>query len=113
MDEALRKAQQAVTLLKEIERQSGGDFAPQKREMLLRALRSQLHFQGQLGHLNNRKTVLTEELHLAQRGKVRALDMAYNGLKVTIGTQTYQVTDVMYRCSFYLNELNELTIGTA
>lgn len=45
-EEGLRKAQQAVALLREIEARHPHEFNEERRSMLLRALRSQYHTQG-------------------------------------------------------------------
>jgi len=109
----LRKSQQAVTLLRDLEARNPAEFSPDKRAMLLKALRSQYHFQAQRDQLASRKAVLEEELHATMQGRVRAGDTVYPGVKVTIGKETYMVVDALQHVCFYLSEQHEITLGPA
>ncbi|HYF95555.1 MAG TPA: FapA family protein [Symbiobacteriaceae bacterium] len=109
----LRKAQQAVTLLRDLEARNPAEFSPEKRAMLLKALRSQYHFQAQRDQLASRKAVLEEELHISLQGRVRAYDTVYPGVKVIIGKETYLVVDSLQHVCFYLSDNHEITLGGA
>ncbi|HWI62391.1 MAG TPA: FapA family protein [Symbiobacteriaceae bacterium] len=109
----LRKSQQAVTLLRDLEARNPAEFSPEKRAMLLKALRSQYHFQAQRDQLASRKVVLEEELHVTMAGRVRAYDTVYPGVKVIIGKETYMVVDALQHVCFYLSEQHEITLGPA
>lgn len=111
--EGLRKAQQAVGLLRDLEAKNPLEFDPGKRSMLMKALRSQYHFQGQRDQLTIRKAALEEEVQLTQLGRVRAQDTVYPGVRVTIGTETYVVIDSLTHVSFYLSDHHEITLGSA
>jgi uncharacterized protein len=112
-DEGLRKAQQAVTLLREMEQRNPAEFSAEKRAMLMKALRSQYHFQAQRDQLASRKAVLEEELHGTSTGRVKAFDTVYPGVKVTIGKESYVVVDAIQHVSFYISEHREVTLGSA
>lgn len=112
-EEGLRKAQQAVTLLRELEARNQQEFSPEKRAMLLKALRSQYHFQAQRDQLSSRRAVLEEELQLSSQGRVRAYDMAYPGVKVTIGKESYVVVDTLQHVCFYISDMREIALGSA
>lgn len=112
-EDGLRKAQQAVTLLRDLEAKNPKEFSKEKREMLMKSLRSQYYFQGQRDQKASRKARLEEELHMSHLGRVRAFDMVYPGVKVMIGNESYIVIDVLQRASFYLSEQHEVTLGTA
>lgn len=109
----LRKSQQAVTLLRDIEARNPAEFSPDKRAMLLKALRSQYHFQAQRDQLASRKAVLEEELQSTMQGRVRAYDTVYPGAKITIGKETYVVVDSLQHVCFSLSEQHEITLGPA
>lgn len=109
----LRKSQQAVSLLRDLEARNPAEFSPEKRAMLLKALRSQYHFQAQRDQLASRKAVLEEELHITMQGRVRAYDTVYPGVKIIIGKETYIVVDAIQHVCFYLSEQHEITLGTA
>lgn len=112
-EDGLRKSQQAVALLRDIEAKNPQEFSQQKREVLMKSLRSQYYFQGQRDQLSARKVVLEDELHMSYLGRVRAADCAYPGVKVTIGNESYMVIDVLQHVSFYLSEQHQVTLGSA
>jgi len=112
-EESLRKSQQAVTLLRDLEAKNPVDFTKEKRDILMRSLRSQYFFQGQRDQMVARKAILEAEVELSHLGRVRAYDIAYTGVKITIGTETYQVIDVIQNVCFYLNDAHEVTFGPA
>jgi hypothetical protein len=66
-EEGLRKAQQAVALLREVEARHSQEFNEERRSMLLRALRSQYHLAGQRDQALARKQELDAELLVAPR----------------------------------------------
>lgn len=112
-EESLRKSQQAVTLLRDLEAKNPVDFTKEKRDILMRSLRSQYFFQGQRDQMLARKAILEAEVELSYLGRVRAHDMAYPGVKIIIGTETYQVIDLIQNVCFYLNDVHEVTFGPA
>jgi uncharacterized protein len=112
-EEGLRKAQQAVQLLREMEARNPLEFDAARRSMLMKALRSQYHFQGQRDQLTIRKATLEEEVQMTHFGRVRAYDTAYPGVRITIGTETYVVIDSLQHVSFYLSDHREITLGSA
>lgn len=112
-EEGFRKSVQAVGLLREAEARSPADFSAARREMLMKAMRSQYHFQAQRDQLVVRKAALEEELLATSLGRVRAFDVAYPGVRVLIGNESYIVIDSLQHVCFYLSEQHEVTIGPA
>jgi uncharacterized protein (DUF342 family) len=110
--EGLRKAQQVVTLLREQEARMPSLFSEEKRQALMRALRSQYHFQGLIEQVSARKAELEEALQQVNAGRIRVLDTAFPGVRVLIGNQHYLVVDDLQYVSFYLAN-HEITLGTA
>lgn len=112
-EEGLRKTQQAVALLRELEARQPAEFTPARRAMLMKALRSQYHFQGQRDQLSVRRSELEEEMQTTHQGRVRAYDVAYAGVKISIGKANYHVIDALQNVSFYLSDQHDITIGPA
>ena len=113
-EEGLRKAQQAVSLLRDMEARNPAEFSVEKRQMLMKSLRSQYHFQAQRDQLVARKAVLEEELQATSQGRVRAYDTVFPGVKVTIGRESYVVVDSLQHVSFYISaDAREITLGPA
>lgn len=112
-EEGLRKALQAVSLLKDLESRNPAEFSAEKRAMLMKALRSQYHFQAHRDQLSSRKAVLEEELQYTVQGRVRSFDTVYPGVKVTIGKESYVVVDALQHVCFYVSENHEITMGSA
>ncbi len=113
VEDGLKKAQQAASLLREMEAKNPAGFTPARRATLMKALRSQYHLQGQRDQLATRKAELEAELHSALSGRVRALDTAYPGVRVVIGHHTYVVMDGLQNVCFYLSPQQGVTIGPA
>lgn len=112
-EEGLRKAQQAVSLLREMEAKNPADFSKEKRDLLMKSLRSQYFFQGQRDKLSKRRSELEEEVRLSYLGKVKAFDMAYPGVKIIIGDENYLVVDAIQHVTFYLSDQHQVTLGSA
>jgi uncharacterized protein len=112
-EEGLRKAQQAVGLLRDLEARNPAEFSADKRSTLLKALRSQYHFQSQRDQFTSRKALLEEELQVTVHGRVRAYDIVYPGVKITIGKESYVVVDSLQHVCFYVSDAREITMGTA
>jgi hypothetical protein len=110
--ENLRKSQQIVSLLREQEARQPALMNDTKRQALMRALRSQYHFQGLIEQYGARKTALEEAMQSVNAGRIRVLETVYPGARVMIGNQHYLVVDDLQFVSFYLHD-HEITLGTA
>jgi hypothetical protein len=109
--ENLRKSQQIVAVLREQEKQPTL-FNDQKRQALMRSLRSMYHFQGLIEQYSSRRAELEEALLGVNAGRIRVLDTVYPGVRVLIGNQHYLVVDDLQYVSFYLYQ-HEITLGSA
>jgi len=105
----LIRTQQAIKLLKEM--QEKGELPKDKRALLLKLTRNQFQLTGRREDLTNRKADLEKALEQRHRGRVRALETVYPGVRVTIGHSTMLVTDPILRCCLYLAEHGEIAIG--
>lgn len=110
--ENVRKAQQIITALRELEAKHPALFNDQKREALMRTLRSLYHFQGVIEQRTLRKLELEEMLQSVSAGRIRVLETVYPGVRILIGSQHYLVVDDLQYVSFYLHD-HEITLGTA
>lgn len=109
-EDNLKKAEQAIKLLKEAEAQAG-TLPPARKEMLLKAVRTQYHLTAQRENLLARKSEKEGELAQAIKGKVRVEGSALPGVRIIIGPETYTVSDVIYKTVFYVNDRREITFG--
>ncbi|HLO01871.1 MAG TPA: FapA family protein [Symbiobacteriaceae bacterium] len=110
--ENVRKSQQIVAALREQEAKQPTLFNEQKRQALMRTLRSMYHFQGLIEQYTARKAELEESLSSINSGRIRVLDTAYPGVRILIGNQHYLVVDDLQYVSFYLHQ-HEITLGSA
>ncbi|MHB0886668.1 MAG: FapA family protein [Bacillota bacterium] len=105
----LSRTQQAIKLLKDM--QEKGELPIDKRALLLKLTRNQFQLTGKREELTNRRAEIEKSLEQRQRGRVRALEVIYPGVRVTIGHSTMLVTDPVIRCRLYLAEHGEIAIG--
>ncbi|HEY3315701.1 MAG TPA: FapA family protein [Bacillota bacterium] len=105
----LVRTQQAIKMLKDM--QEKAELPTDKRALLLKLTRNQFQLTGRREELQNRKYEIEKSLEQRQRGRVRALEVIYPGVRVTIGHATMLVTDPVVRCSLYLAEHGEIAIG--
>jgi uncharacterized protein (DUF342 family) len=109
--ENMRKAQQIVAALRELEAKQPKLWSDQKRQSLMRTLRSVYHFQGLVEQYTARKAELEEALQSVSAGRIRVLETVYPGVRVLMGNQQYLVVDDLQYVSFYLHQ-HEITLGT-
>lgn len=110
--ENVRKSQQIVAALREMEAKQPSLFNEQKRQALMRTLRSMYHFQGLIEQYSARKFELEEALLSVNAGRIRVVDTVYPGVRVLIGNQHYLVVDDLQYVSFYLHQ-HQITLGPA
>lgn len=109
-DEALTKASQFTKLLRDQEANAGpGGLPPAKVEMLQRAVRSLAFHRQRQEELAVQLRALDEVVAQVKNGRVEALEVAYPGVRVTIGDSQYVVTDEVKRVRFYLGD-DELVV---
>ncbi len=95
----IRKAEQAITLLKKLE--GMGSLTPDKQEILTKSVRTKIYLSSRVEELKKEMVVLEEKLQQEVSGKIRSLNIIYPGVKVTIGTCTMYVKEPLQYCTLY------------
>lgn len=108
-EENLRRTALAVSTLQEQERTA--ELPPAKKELLLKGVRGQYQLQGQRDRLAERLEAIMAELREVTRGRVKAGEFAFPGVRVTIGDELYAVDDVLARATFYLDSERMVRLG--
>lgn len=109
-EQALERATSATRMLKELE-QRGEPLPTEKKEALLKLVRSTYHLMGERETLTQRLLKLEEELEARKNGRVRVTDTVHPGVKVTIGRSSYFVYDTLTHTRLVLNEAGDVVLA--
>lgn len=113
-EDVIRKASQAVTLLRDLEAKRPEEFTAQRRDMLHAALLSLKEYIQQREELLARRRQVEEALGEVRQATVRVADAIYPGARIIIGTDIYVVGDVIHHSRFYWSpEDGEVRVGPA
>jgi len=110
-EQSLERATSATRMLKELE-QRGEPLPVEKKEALLKLVRSTYHLMGERETLTQRLLKLEEELEARKNGRVRVTDTIHPGVKVTIGRSSYFVYDPLTHTRLVLNEAGDVVLAT-
>jgi len=95
----LRKAEQAITILKKLE--TAGALTPEKQEMLAKSVRTRIFLTNRSMELKEELTQLEAMLQQDAYGKVRCYNFIYPGTKVAIGSCMMYVKENLQYCTLY------------
>jgi len=95
----LKKAEQAVTLLKRLEQ--AAQLSEDKKEILLKSTRTKVFLASRFMELENEKISLDEKLQENFPSKIKASDYIYPGTRVAIGSTLMYVKEVLQNCTLY------------
>ena len=95
----LRKAEQAITILKKLEFQ--GLLSPEKQELLSKSVRTRVYLTNRLNEVKEEMSLIENKLQQDAFGKVRAYNFIYPGTKVAIGTCMMYVKETLQYCTLY------------
>jgi uncharacterized protein (DUF342 family) len=95
----LRKAEQAITILKKLE--IAGSLTPDKQEMLSKSVRTRIFLSNKLLELNEEMERLESKLQQDAYGKIRCYNFIYPGTKVAIGSCMMYVKENLQYCTLY------------
>lgn len=109
IEESLDKAGKAITLLRDLE--ASGQLSPDRRELLLKLIRSQFQLKGQLTQVSERWNQIEAEINARRRGSVSASQTIHPGTRITIGSAHYTVRDELSRVSLSLGEDGQVKLG--
>lgn len=99
IEEDLKKADQAITILKKLE--MVGKLTGDKQEIMAKSVRTKVYYSNRINEL--REEIIQIELRLQEEayGKVRAQNFIYPGTKVAIGTCMMYVKENLQYCTLY------------
>lgn len=95
----LRKADQAVTILKKLEIM--GTLTPEKQEMLSKSIRTKIYLTSRLSELTDEMNLLEGKLQQDVYGKIKCYNFIYPGTKVAIGSCMMYVKENLQYCTLY------------
>jgi uncharacterized protein len=95
----LKKAEQAITLLKKLE--IAGLLTPEKQELMVKSVRTKVFFSNKINELQEELTELEAKLQQEAYGKIRVHSYIYPGTKVAIGTCLMFVKENLQYCTLY------------
>ena len=95
----LRKAEQAITILKKLE--TAGALTPEKQDMLAKSIRTKVFLTNRFSELKEEMATLELNLQQDAYGKVRCFNYIYPGTKVAIGSCMMYVKETLQYCSLY------------
>lgn len=110
LEENLNKTTQAVKMLKEMEQAQGG-LDPDRKDKLLKLIRSQYQLMGQRDAVAARRRQIEEQMENSLRGRVRASELIHPGTRVTIGRSTMHLRDEIRHSSLILGPDHTITVG--
>lgn len=99
MESDIRKAEQAITILKKLE--IAGALTPEKQEIMAKSVRTRVFYTNRLYELKEEMTHMEAKLQQESYGKIRCLDFIYPGTKVTIGSCMMYVRENLQYCTLY------------
>ncbi len=111
VDADFQRTDQAIQFLSAQERH--GMLAPEKRVTLSRLVQVQEQLFALQQKLRARKLELEQASREARGAWVHARDVCHQGVRVTIGSARYQVTDSIPRARFRLNDNLEVEVAPA
>lgn len=95
----LRKAEQAIVLLKKLEQ--AGALPPDKQEILAKSVRTKLFYSNRISEIKDELAQIEAKLQQDAYGKIRAYNYIYPGTKVTIGSCIMYVRENLQYCTLY------------
>lgn len=99
MESDLRKAEQAITILKKLE--MAGALSPEKKEIMAKSVRTRLFFTNKLIEYKGEVSTIEGKLQQESYGKIRAYNYIYPGTKVAIGSCLMYVRENLQYCTLY------------
>lgn len=99
METDLRKAEQAITILKRLE--LSGALTPDKAEMMSKSIRTKVYINSKLQELNDELQQLEAKLQQDSYGRIKCYNYIYPGTKVTIGSSMLYVRENLQYCTLY------------
>ena len=95
----IKKADQAITLLKKFE--ASGMLTPDKQEMMTKSVRTKIFLSARVNELREEMIQIEAKLQQEAFGRIRSQGYIYPGTKVAIGSCLMYVKDNLQYCTLY------------
>jgi uncharacterized protein (DUF342 family) len=102
MEEDMKKADQAVVLLKKLEK--AAPLSPDKMAILNKSINTKEHFKIQIEDMKEELVSIDETLKEEVNGKIHVQSIMYPGTKVAIGTCLMYVREKLQYCTLYRDQ---------
>jgi uncharacterized protein len=99
MESDLKKAEQAITILKKLE--MAGALTPDKQEILAKSVRTKIFFNSKIVELREESASIEAKLQQDAYGKIRCFNYVYPGTKIAIGSCLMYVRENLTYCTIY------------
>lgn len=99
MEEDLKKADQAIAVLKKMEQ--SGNLTPEKQEIMARGVRTKVYYSNRIKELKEEMIHIELKLQEEANGKIKVYNYIYPGTRVSIGTCTMLVKENLQYCTLY------------
>ncbi len=99
IEEGLKKAEQAITVLKRIE--SAGNMTPEKHEIMAKSVRTKVYYSNKIKELKEEMIKLELRLQEEARGTIKVYNYIYPGTEVSIGTSSMKIKENLQYCTLY------------
>jgi uncharacterized protein (DUF342 family) len=108
MESDLKKAEQAIALLKKLE--CAGMLTPEKQELLAKSLRTKLYYSSKISGHKEELVQIDAKLKQETFGKINCYKNIYPGVKVSIGSAALYIKEVLQYCTLY-RDREDIRIG--
>jgi len=108
MESDLKKAEQAITLLKKME--CAGMLTPEKQELLAKSIRTKLYYSSKISSHKEELVQIDAKLKQDTFGKINCYNSIYPGVKVSIGSATLYIKEVLHYCTLY-RDREDIKVG--
>lgn len=103
----LEQTQKALVILRAMDQAT---MPNDKREMLLKLTKAQFHLVGQVEAMRKRVVEIEAAFEEMRYGKIKIAELAYPGVKVTIGSVVKPIREVVRFATFYAEE-GDIKVG--
>lgn len=99
MESDIKKAEQAIAILKKIE--GAGGLTPDKQEMMAKSVRTKVYYSNRIEEIKVEIAQIEEIFQQESQGKIKASATIYSGTKVAIGSCLMYVKENLQYCTLY------------
>jgi uncharacterized protein (DUF342 family) len=100
VEDNIKKSEQIINILSKLEKT--GNLTEEKQKMLLKGIRTKVHYSTLLNKLNKELTDIEAKLQEGKAGRVHCSYRINNGTRITIGTSSINIKEDLDHCTIYL-----------